>query len=106
MEKMLFSISFKYSYFKPIFNYIRKRLWKGILICENCYTLMCFCPFNILEKNKMEFFLCNVILNILIHRSWNFEINLVNKNILKHFENNCKHYFYNVKRLIPSYFLY
>jgi hypothetical protein len=42
-NKMLLSISSKYSYFKPIFNYIGKGLWKGILICRNCDTLMCFC---------------------------------------------------------------
>ncbi len=43
-KKMLLSISFKYSYFNPIFNYTRKGLWKGILICQNCDTLMCFHP--------------------------------------------------------------
>jgi hypothetical protein len=43
-KKMLFSISSKYSYFKPILNYIKKRFWKGILIFRNCDTLMCFCP--------------------------------------------------------------
>jgi hypothetical protein len=41
-KKKLLSISFKYSYFKPIFNYIIKGLWKGILIRQNCDTLMCF----------------------------------------------------------------
>jgi hypothetical protein len=40
------SISSKYLYFKPIFNYIRKGLWKGTLICQNCDTLMCFHPYN------------------------------------------------------------
>jgi hypothetical protein len=44
MEKMLFSISSKYSYFKPIFNYTKKGLWKGILIYRNYDTLVCFCP--------------------------------------------------------------
>ncbi len=43
-KKMLFSISFKYSYFKLVFNYIRKGLWKGTLIHQNCETLMCFGP--------------------------------------------------------------
>jgi hypothetical protein len=43
-KKMSFSISSKYSYFKPIFNYTRKGLWKGILICQNCDTLMFFHP--------------------------------------------------------------
>jgi hypothetical protein len=41
-KKMLLSISFKYSYFKLDFNYIRKGLWKGSLICQNCDTLVCF----------------------------------------------------------------
>ncbi len=36
------SISSKYSYFKPIFNYIKKGLWKGTLIYQHCDTLMCF----------------------------------------------------------------
>jgi hypothetical protein len=40
---MLLSISSKYSYFKPIFNYTTKGLWKGTLIHRNCDTLMCFC---------------------------------------------------------------
>ncbi len=43
---IFFSISFKYSYFKPIFNYIRKWLYKGILICWNCDTLVCFPPLS------------------------------------------------------------
>jgi hypothetical protein len=34
------SISSKYS----VFNYIRKGLWKGIIIYWNCDTLVCFCP--------------------------------------------------------------
>jgi hypothetical protein len=42
-KKMLFSISFKYSYFKPIFKYSKKKLWKWSLICHNCDSLMCFC---------------------------------------------------------------
>ncbi len=41
--KLLLSISSKYSYFTPIFNYTRKGLWKGNLICWNCDSLMCFC---------------------------------------------------------------
>ncbi len=102
---ILFFISSKYSYSKLIFNYTRKGLWNGTLICQNCDTLMWFCPFNIFEKKlQMKLLLCNVILNILIYISWNFEIDLMNKNIQKLFQNNCKHYFYNVKRLIPSYF--
>jgi hypothetical protein len=43
-KKMLLSISSKYSYFKQIFNYIRKRFWKGTIICWNCDTLVCFRP--------------------------------------------------------------
>jgi hypothetical protein len=43
-KKNVFSISSKYSYFKPIFNYIKKELWKGILIDQNCDTLVCFHP--------------------------------------------------------------
>ncbi len=43
-KKWLLSISSKYSYFKPIFNYTRKGLWKGTLICPNYDTLMCFRP--------------------------------------------------------------
>ncbi len=43
-KKMLLSISFKYSYFKPIFNYIKKGFWKGTLIHLNYDTLVCFCP--------------------------------------------------------------
>jgi hypothetical protein len=43
-KKMLLSISCKYSYFKPIFNYIRKGLSKRTLICWNYDTLMCFHP--------------------------------------------------------------
>ncbi len=42
MEKKLLSLTFEYSYFKSIFNYTRKGLWKGTLICQNCHTLMCF----------------------------------------------------------------
>jgi len=56
-KKMLLSISAKYSYFKPIFNYTRKGLWKGILICWNCDTLMCFClveHFFQRKFNKLE----------------------------------------------------
>ncbi len=41
-KKMLLSISSKYSYFKLIFNYIKKGLWKGTLNCWNCDTLACF----------------------------------------------------------------
>ncbi len=44
-KKMLCSISSKYSYFKPIFNYIKKGLWKETLISQNCDTLMCFRPY-------------------------------------------------------------
>jgi hypothetical protein len=47
-KKKLFLISSKYSYFKLVFNYIKKGLWKGTLICRNCDTLMCFCPFQTL----------------------------------------------------------
>jgi hypothetical protein len=43
-KKMLLSISSKYSYFKLVFNYIKKGLWKGILICWFCDTLVCFRP--------------------------------------------------------------
>jgi hypothetical protein len=43
-KKMLLSILTKYSYFKPVFNYTRKGLWKGSLICQNCDTLICFHP--------------------------------------------------------------
>ncbi len=43
-KKTLFSISFKYSYFKLVLNYIRKGLWKGTLIHQNCDILMCFRP--------------------------------------------------------------
>ncbi len=39
---MLLSISFKYSYFKPFFNYTRKGLWKGTIIYQNYDTLVCF----------------------------------------------------------------
>jgi hypothetical protein len=41
-KKKLLSISFKYSYFKPFFNYTQKGLWKGILIHQNWATLVCF----------------------------------------------------------------
>jgi hypothetical protein len=53
-KKMLLSISSKYSYFKPISNYTKKGLWKGIQIYQNCDTLVCFCPIdNIFElKSK------------------------------------------------------
>ncbi len=44
-KKMLLSISFKYSYFKLTFNYIRKGLWKRTQIHQNCDTLMCFHPY-------------------------------------------------------------
>jgi hypothetical protein len=47
-KKMLFSVPPKYSYFKPIFNYIKKGLWKETLICQNCDTLMCFFHFQTL----------------------------------------------------------
>ncbi len=47
-KELLFSISPKYSYFKPIFNYTRKGFWKGTLICRNCDTLVCFFPFQTL----------------------------------------------------------
>ncbi len=56
MEKKLFSISFKYEYFKPIFNYTKKGLWKGTLIYQNCDTLMCFSPKEIssfINKNRL-----------------------------------------------------
>jgi hypothetical protein len=44
-KKKLLSISFKYSYFKPIFNYTRKGLKKGTLIYRNCdFGLVHFCP--------------------------------------------------------------
>jgi hypothetical protein len=43
-KKKLLSISPKYSYLKLIFNYTRKKLWKKILICWNCDTLVCFLP--------------------------------------------------------------
>ncbi len=56
-KKMLFSISPKYSYFKPIFNYTRKGLWKGI--CQNCDTLVCFCLTMILS-NCFTSFMGNV----------------------------------------------
>ncbi len=39
---MLISISSKYSYCKPIFNYIKKKLSKGTLIHRNLATLVCF----------------------------------------------------------------
>jgi hypothetical protein len=39
---MLLSISYKYSYFKWIFNYTRKGLWKGIPIRQNWDTSMSF----------------------------------------------------------------
>jgi hypothetical protein len=45
-KKMLFSISSKYSYFKSIFNYTRKTFWKGIQICRNCDTSVCFHPID------------------------------------------------------------
>jgi hypothetical protein len=41
-KKILFSISSKYSYLKPVFNYTIKGLWKGTLICRICDTLVCF----------------------------------------------------------------
>jgi hypothetical protein len=44
MEKMLLSISSKYSYFKPILNYTRKGLWKGTPIHKNCDIVVCFHP--------------------------------------------------------------
>jgi len=44
MEKMLLSISSKYSYFKLVLNYTRKGLWKGTPIHRNCDTIMCFHP--------------------------------------------------------------
>ncbi len=47
-EKYIFSISSKYFYFKPIYNYTRKGLWKGTLICWNCDTLVCFCSWIVL----------------------------------------------------------
>ncbi len=44
---MLLSISSKYLYFKLIFNYTRKGLQKGVLICQNCDTLLCFRPITL-----------------------------------------------------------
>ncbi len=44
MQKVLLSISSKYSYFKLVFNYTRKGLWKWIIIHQNCDTVMCFWP--------------------------------------------------------------
>jgi hypothetical protein len=53
---MLLPISFKYSYFKLVFNYTRKGLWKGILIRQNCDTLVCFRPVALLlHLNKNVF---------------------------------------------------
>jgi hypothetical protein len=52
-KKNLFSIPFKYSYFKLVFNYTRKGLWKGTLIHQNYDTLVCFAMefiFTISEK--------------------------------------------------------
>ncbi len=51
-KKMLLSISSKYSYFKPVFNYIRKGLWKGTPIGWNCDTLVCFHLTTIVESCK------------------------------------------------------
>jgi hypothetical protein len=42
MEKMLISISSKYSYCKPVFNYTKKTLSKGTLIRQNLATLVYF----------------------------------------------------------------
>jgi hypothetical protein len=65
-KKMLLLISSKYSYFKPIFNYTRKGLWKGIIICQNCDTLMCFLPCIIVASElKMDFLYNNHSYDIL-----------------------------------------
>jgi hypothetical protein len=45
-KKMLLSMSSKYSYFEPVFNYTRIGFWKRTLICQNCNTLMCFHPWT------------------------------------------------------------
>jgi hypothetical protein len=81
-KKMLFSLSSKYSYFKPIFNYTRKGFWKGILICQIWDTLTCFCPLNpivstcVMNQSKGHWLLSNA-LTITISLIMNMEVKLL-----------------------------
>jgi len=60
-KKMLVSISSKYSYLKPIFNYSRKGLWKGTLIFQNCDTLVWFHPIVLVHGHCQHTCSCVVL---------------------------------------------